>query len=77
MPKTVIDTEVLEATQLVMRMLAIEAMSNGDLNAAGEANHIADTINKAINDSIGLRIFTKEEVDALEKHFDLGAFFEE
>lgn len=28
-------------------------------------------------DSRGLRIFTKEEVEGLEKHFDLGAFFEE
>ncbi len=77
MSKTVIDTEVLEAIQLVMRVLALDAASVGDVKAAGEAVNIDNIISKAIEDSMGLRIFTKEEVTALEKHFDLGAFFEE
>lgn len=77
MSKTLIDTEVLHRIAQIIRALRMSAEMDGDTAAIADAVYLLDQIDGSIKDSTGLRIFTKEEVEALEKHFDLEAFFEE
>ncbi|QAY02132.1 hypothetical protein VspSw1_59 [Vibrio phage VspSw_1] len=77
MSKTVIDTETLEKILTLGKVASLVMLASKDMVAHHGAESLLSQGEQAIKDSMGLRIFTKEEVAALEKHFDLGAFFEE